>query len=140
MSANSEVRDEGVPFLMQLRKLEQRLLDLEAERRDWYYDRDGLQREIQNLRGEIEKLTIPPYIEGNVTDVLEDGRVVVKSSTGPSLVVNVIKSVDVGKLVPGKRVALSQRNFAILDLLPDSLDMYIRAMELVETPRLAIPR
>jgi proteasome regulatory subunit len=137
MSANSELGDEGTPLLMQLRKLEQRLLDLEAEKRDWYYDRDRLQREIQNLRGEIEKLTIPPYIEGNVTDVLEDGRVVVKSSTGPSLVVNVIKSVDISKLVPGKRVALSQRNFAILDLLPDSLDMYVRAMELVETPKVS---
>jgi proteasome regulatory subunit len=137
MSTNSELRDEGIPLLSQLRKLEQRLLDLETEKREWYYDRDRLQREIQNLHGEIEKLTIPPYIEGNVTDVLEDGRVVVKSSTGPSLVVTVIKSVDISKLVPGKRVALSQRNFAILDLLPDSLDMYVRAMELVETPKVS---
>jgi len=135
MTANSEAKDEGVPLLMQLRKLEQRVLDLDGERRDWYFEKDRLQREIQILRGEIEKLTVPPYIEGSVTDVLEDGRVVVKSSTGPSLLVNVMKSVDVSKLVPGKRVALSQRNFAVLDLLPDSLDMYVRAMELVEAPK-----
>jgi len=137
LTANSEVKDDGVSTLIQLRKLEQRILELESERRDWYFERDRLQRETQVLRGEIEKLTVPPHIEGNVTDILEDGRAVVKSSTGPSLVVNVMKSVDIGKLVAGKRVALSQRNFAILEVLPDSLDMYIKAMEVVETPKVS---
>ena len=137
MSANSEIKDEGMPVLMQLRKLEQRILDLEAERREWIFERERLQREIQILRTEIEKLTVPPHVEGNVTDILEDGRAVVKSSTGPSLIVNVMKSIDIGKLSPGKRVALSQRNFAILELLPDSLDMYVKAMEVLEVPRVS---
>jgi ATP-dependent 26S proteasome regulatory subunit len=77
MSANSEVKDEGMPVLMQLRKLEQRILELEADRRDWVFERERLQREIQILRAEIEKLTIPPHVEGSVTDILEDGRAVV---------------------------------------------------------------
>jgi proteasome regulatory subunit len=126
-----------MPVLMQLRKLEQRILELEAERRDWVFERERLQRETQILRAEIEKLTIPPHVEGSVTDILEDGRAVVKSSTGPSLIVNVMKSVDISKLPPGKRVALSQRNFAILELLPDSLDMYVKAMEVLEVPRVS---
>lgn len=137
LTANSEVKDDGIAVPMQLRKLEQRILELEAERRDWYFERDRLQRETQILRSEIEKLTVPPHIEGNITDILEDGRAVVKSSTGPSLLVNVMKSVDMGKLIPGKRVALSQRNFAVLEVLPDSLDMYIKAMEVVETPKVS---
>jgi proteasome regulatory subunit len=137
MSANSEFKDDGMPVLMQLRKLEQRILELEAERRDWVFERERLQRETQILRAEIEKLTIPPHVEGSVTDILEDGRAVVKSSTGPSLIVNVMKSVDISKLPPGKRVALSQRNFAILELLPDSLDMYVKAMEVLEVPRVS---
>lgn len=137
MSANSEVKDEGMPVLMQLRKLEQRILELEADRRDWVFERERLQREIQILRAEIEKLTVPPHVEGSVTDILEDGRAVVKSSTGPSLIVNIMKSVDVSKLTPGKRVALSQRNFAILELLPDSLDMYVKAMEVLEVPKVS---
>lgn len=137
MSANSEVKDDVMPVLMQVRKLEQRILELETDRRDWVFERERLQREIQILRGEIEKLTVPPHVEGSVTDILEDGRAVVKSSTGPSLVVNVMKTVEVGKLTPGKRVSLSQRNFAILELLPDSLDMYVKAMEVLEVPRVS---
>ncbi|MCQ5377027.1 MAG: proteasome-activating nucleotidase, partial [Candidatus Methanomethylicia archaeon] len=132
MAENIDYKDDGSTLLLQLKKLEQRALELEGERRDWIFERERLQREIQILRAEIEKLTVPPHIEGNVTDILEDGRVVVKSSTGPSLVVNVLKNVDVSKLTPGKRVALSQRNFAVLDLLPDSLDMYIKAMEVLD--------
>jgi proteasome regulatory subunit len=137
MSANSEVKDDVMPVLMQVRKLEQRVLELETDRRDWVFERERLQREVQILRTEIEKLTVPPHVEGSVSDILEDGRAVVKSSTGPSLIVNVMKSVDVSKLTPGKRVSLSQRNFAILELLPDSLDMYVKAMEVLEVPRVS---
>ena len=137
MSANTDIKDEGIPTLLQVRKLEQRILDLEGERREWDFERDRLVRETQILRGEIEKLTVPPSVEGNITDVLEDGRAVVKSSTGPSLVVNIMKSVDVSKLMPGKRVALSQRNFAVLEVLPDSLDIYVKAMELTEVPKVS---
>jgi proteasome regulatory subunit len=137
MSSDGEIKDEGVSLLTQLRKLEQRVLDLEAERRDWYFERDRLQREIQVLREEIEKLTVPPYIEGSITDVLEDGRVIVKSSTGPSLIVNVLRTIEPSKLAPGKRVALSQRNFAVLELLPDPLDIYVKAMEVLESPKVS---
>ncbi|MBC7113996.1 MAG: proteasome-activating nucleotidase [Candidatus Methanomethyliales bacterium] len=137
MSSDGEIKDEGVSLLTQLRKLEQRVLDLEAERRDWYFERDRLQREIQVLREEIEKLTVPPYIEGNITDVLEDGRVIVKSSTGPSLIVNVLRTIEPSKLAPGKRVALSQRNFAVLEILPDPLDIYVKAMEVLESPKVS---
>jgi len=137
MAENIDYKDDGSTLLLQMKKLEQRTFELEAERRDWFFERDRLQREIQALRTEIEKLTVPPYIEGNITDVLEDGRAVVKSSTGPSLIVNVLKDIDVNKLTPGKRVALSQRNFAVLEVLPDSLDVYVKAMEVVETPKIS---
>ncbi len=120
-----------------LKKLEQKLLDLEAEKRDWYYEREKLLREIQFLREEIERLTAPPYIEGYISDILEDGRVIVKSSTGPSLIVNVSRNLDINKLVVGKRVALSQRNFTVIEILPDQLDTYIKAMEVIEAPNVS---
>ncbi|NHV45491.1 MAG: proteasome-activating nucleotidase [Candidatus Verstraetearchaeota archaeon] len=120
-----------------LKKLEQKLLDLEAERKDWYYEREKLLREIQFLREEIERLTAPPYIEGYISDILEDGRVIVKSSTGPSLIVNVSRNLDISKLSVGKRVALSQRNFAVVEILPDQLDTYIKAMEVIEAPNVS---
>ncbi|MDI9643758.1 MAG: proteasome-activating nucleotidase [Candidatus Verstraetearchaeota archaeon] len=135
MAENISLKEDSTYLLMQIKKLEQRAQELEAEKRDWIFERERLQREIQLLRSEIEKITVPPYIEGYVTDILPDGRAVVKSSTGPSLVVNVMRTVDASQLVPGKRVSLSQRNFAIIEVLPDNLDTYVQVMEVVESPK-----
>lgn len=137
MAENISLKEDSTYLLMQIKKLEQRAQELEAEKRDWIFERERLQREIQLLRSEIEKITVPPYIEGYVTDILSDGRAVVKSSTGPSLVVNVMRTVDASKLNPGKRVSLSQRNFAIIEVLPDNLDTYVQVMEVLESPKVS---
>lgn len=137
MAENISFKDDSTHLLMQIKKLEQRAQELEAEKRDWFYERERLQREVQVLRSEIEKLTVPPYIEGYITDLLPDGRAVVKSSTGPSLVVNIMRTVDSSKLVPGKRVSLSQRNFAVIEVLPDTLDSYVQVMEVLEAPKVS---
>ena len=47
-----------------------------------------LQREVKRLKTELDRLRYPPLIVGSVRDVLTDGRVIVKSSTGPDFVVN----------------------------------------------------
>jgi len=61
---------------------------LEDEKRFVETERIRYEREVRRLRSEIERLRSPPLIVGIVSDVLEDGRVVVKSSTGPKFVVH----------------------------------------------------
>lgn len=121
-------------LLIQLKKLEQRLLDLEEERKELYAERDRLLREVEYLREELERLSTPPLIEAYVIDFLPDGRAIVKSSTGPNLVVTVSEKIDKSKLTPGTRVALNQRTFSIMETLPETFDTYIRAMEILESP------
>ncbi|HID40681.1 MAG TPA: AAA family ATPase, partial [Pyrodictium sp.] len=108
--------------------LERRIRELEAERSE-------LRRELRRYRMEVDKLLSPPLIEAMVLSVLPDGRVVVKSSTGPNLVVNVSSNVDPSKLVPGAYVALNQRGSTIVEVLPEREDPYIRAMEVTERPK-----
>jgi len=67
-------------------------------------------------------------------EVLEDGRVIVKSSSGPNLIVSVSSKLNVQKLRPGDIVALNQRGSAIVDILPKIYDPYIRAFEVIERP------
>ena len=102
---------------------------------------EALTKELEKLRqdlnwykGELEKLLSPPYIEATVLDVLPDGRVVVRSSSGPNLVVNVAPSVDVKKLKPGMSVALTQRGSAIVEILPNREDVIVRSFEVIEKP------
>jgi len=123
--------DSGFPdfesIIEYIRHLERRLRELEVER-------NALKRELDYYRSEVEKLLSPPLIEAQLLEVLDDGRAVVKSSTGPNLIVHISGNVDREKLRPGAIVALNQRGSAIVEVLPSHIDPYIKAMEVIERP------
>jgi len=123
--------DRGFPdfesLIEYIRHLERRVRELEVER-------NALKRELDYYRSEVEKLLSPPLIEAQLLEVLDDGRAVVKSSTGPNLIVHVSESIDRDKLRPGAIVALNQRGSTIVEILPSHVDPYIKAMEVIERP------
>ena len=110
-----------------IKYLEMRVQELEAEV-------NYLRSEVNYYKKEIEKLLSTPLIEGIIIEVLDDGRAVVKSTTGPNLIVNVLGSVEMKGLRPGARVALNQRGSTIVEVLPSSEDPYVRGMEVIERP------
>ena len=116
------------------RHLERRLRALETEKQILHAERSRLEKETQTLRTELEKLRQSPLITATVVEMLEDGRAIVKSSTGPNFVVHVASSIPKEKIQPGMRVALNQRSFAVTQELPPSRDPMIRAMEIEEAP------
>ncbi|MCI4357780.1 MAG: proteasome-activating nucleotidase [Thermoplasmata archaeon] len=93
-----------------------------------------LQREVKRLKTELDRLRYPPLIVGSVRDVLTDGRVVVKSSTGPDFVVNSAETVEHDKITVGSRVALNKQTLAVMGVLPASLDPLVAASEIVDKP------
>ncbi|MEO3992694.1 MAG: proteasome-activating nucleotidase [Desulfurococcaceae archaeon TW002] len=111
-----------------VRYLEMRIQELETEV-------EFLRNEINYYKKEIEKLLSAPLIEGILLEVLPDGRAVVKSSTGPNLVVDVLGNIDIKNARPGSRVMLNQRGSTVVGLLPSLEDPYVRAMEVIERPK-----
>ena len=93
-----------------------------------------LERDLEFYKQELNKLLEPPYIEAMVLEVLPDGRAVVKSSTGPNLVVRISANVDVSKLRPGTSVALNNKGSTIVEVLPSIHDPLVEAMEIEERP------
>ena len=93
-----------------------------------------LQKEVRRLKQELDRLKSPPLIIGNVRDVLADGRVVVKSSTGPDFIVNAADYVAKENLVAGARVALNKQTLAVMGVLPPSLDPIVTGAEIVAKP------
>ncbi len=112
-----------------VRFLERRIRELEAER-------TSLRRELKYYKSEVEKLMAPPLIEAMILEVLDDNRAIVKSTTGPNLIVNISNSINREKLLPGTRVALNNRGSMIVEVLPRSEDPYVRAMEVIERPKI----
>jgi proteasome regulatory subunit len=94
-----------------------------------------LRQEAAYYKQELEKMMAPPLIEATILDVLPDGRVIVRSSTGPNLVVTVNDNIDKSKLKPGASVAINQRGSTIIEVLPDREDPYVKAMEVIEKPQ-----
>ncbi|WFO75608.1 proteasome-activating nucleotidase [Desulfurococcaceae archaeon MEX13E-LK6-19] len=113
-----------------IRFLESRVKYLELEK-------EKLITQVKYYKHEIEKLLSPPLIEAIVLEILPDGRAVVKSSTGPNLIVQVLANIDKSKLLPGTHVALNQRGSAIVEVLPEREDPYVRSMEVIERPNVS---
>ncbi|MGC9104849.1 MAG: proteasome-activating nucleotidase [Thermoprotei archaeon] len=97
-------------------------------------ENEKLRDQLNYYKSELEKLMSPPLIEGTLIDVLSDDLALVRSSSGPVLVVQIHSQVDRSKLVPGASVALTQRNSAIVKVLPSREDPLVKAMEVIEKP------
>jgi len=107
---------------------------LEEENRRLRVEYQKLLARLKFYKSEVEKLLSPPLIEAVVIKVIDNNRAVVKSSTGPTLVVNILDRVPREKLKPGQPVALNQRGSAIVDVLPEYQDPYVASMEVIERP------
>ncbi len=121
--------------------LEERNLELveesrrvEGEKRFVEGEMIRLQKELKRMKAELERLKAPPLIIGQIKDVLADGRVVVKSSTGPDFIVSTSDYVSPDLLTAGARVALNKQTLAVMGVLPPSLDPIVVGAEIIEKP------
>ncbi|AAK40609.1 AAA family ATPase [Saccharolobus solfataricus] len=122
------IRDASSPDEVQLvRLLEEKIKSLQIEI-------ENLRKELNYYKAEMEKMLSPPLIEAVVLDVLPDGRVLVRSSSGPNLVVNIASHIDQKLIKPGISVALNQRGSTILEVLPQKEDPIVKTMEIIERP------
>lgn len=126
-------------LLERVRQLEERNLNLreeakrmETEKRLVEGQKQRFEREAQKLRSEVERLKNVPLVVGTVIDIINQEKVVIKSSTGPKFVVS--KSQLIGDVHAGTQVALNQQSLAIVEVLPSSKDPVVHAMEIIERP------
>jgi len=128
-------------LLDKVRQLEERNLRLkeeysrvESEKRSVESERLRFERELRKLRSELERLKTPPLVIGTILDVLENGKVVIKSSTGPRFIVGSSQFIDGADLQPGTRVALNQQTLAVVGVLSSPKDPTVYGMEIIESP------
>src|SRR2546428_3833239 len=118
-------------------KLSETSRRIEGERKSVEAELLRLQKEIKRLKAELDRLKAPPLIIGNIRDVLADGRVVVKSSTGPDFIVNAAEYIAKENLQAGARVALNKQTLAVMGVLPPSLDPIVMGAEIIEKPSIS---
>lgn len=141
VKSNMEISEYLIDRLKQLEeeyiRLKELYRKLEDEKRFVESERIRYEREVRRLRSEIERLRSPPLLVGVISDVLEDGRVVVKSSTGPKFVVHTSQHIDKDELRPGVRVAMNQQTMAVVSVLPPPKDPLVYGFEIEEKPEVS---
>jgi proteasome regulatory subunit len=107
---------------------------IENEKRYLESELTHLQGEVKRLKAEMERMKAPPLIIGTIRGVLENGKVVVKSTTGPTFIVNHSGHISKESLVVGSQVALNKQTLSIMTVLPPSKDPLVIGAEIIEKP------
>ncbi len=94
------------------------------------------EREIRKMQSEIERLKTAPLIIGTILDVVDNDKVLIRSTTGPQFMVNVSQYIEDDALVVGAKVALNQHTLAVVDIIPPTDEPMVGAMEIVESPEM----
>ncbi|MDI3502160.1 MAG: proteasome regulatory subunit [Archaeoglobi archaeon] len=124
--------------LRQLEESNMRLIEenrkIETERRIVESQKIKQEREIRRLRSELERLRSPPLLVGVISEIVDDERVVVRTSSGPKYLVSVSSLIDKKQLTPGTPVAMNQQTLAVVAVLPKEKDPMVYGMEVIESP------
>jgi proteasome regulatory subunit len=114
--------------------LREQHLKIEAEKRHVNSQKLKYERELRQLHSEIERLKTAPLVVGTIVDVLENEKLIVRSSTGPQFVVGLSKFIKESELEPGTKIAMNQQTLAVLEILPPSKSHLIKGVEVIESP------
>lgn len=133
---NAPVSRKGVTnFYDYVYTLEEQVRTLQSHNSSIEEKAQHLEGEVKRLKSELDRFKLPPLMVGSIQDVLADGKVVVRNSNGIEFLVTSEVPTPLSEKEVGKRVAMSQKNLAVLDVLPDVKDARAKAMELVDRPR-----
>ncbi|MFV2016239.1 MAG: AAA family ATPase, partial [Candidatus Heimdallarchaeota archaeon] len=113
--------------------LQLRLKNLKREQRAIVRQNKDFQKLLKDSLSEINKIKRTPLVVATVQEVLDDGKVIIKTTTGQTLLVNHSSQIDQKDLVPGIRCALNQRHLNIIELLYNINDPLIKGMEILQS-------
>ena len=116
--------------------IEARIRAIKNETRILTRQSGDLVKQLRDLRRELAKLKKAPLLLGSVVERLPNDptSIIVRSSTGPSVVVHSADTVDSMDLVPNANVGLNQRYLSIIRVLPPSIEASILALDIDQSP------
>ncbi len=124
-----------------LNQLEDKFEELRLQTQQLLSDRIDLENRVAKQKSKIGRLSeevrlmrMPPHVIGNIQDILDKERAVVRSSNGTVFLVTYNQGIDADLLKPGARVALNQDTLSIIDVLNDAWDPLVMGAEMIEKP------
>ncbi len=119
---------------MEYQELKEQAQQLMQERIDLENQVSRQKNQVKRLEEDVRNLRMPPHVIGNIQDVLDEERAVVRSSNGTVFLVTYNRAIDPDLMKPGARVALNQDTLSIVNVLHDAWDPLVMGAEMVEKP------
>jgi proteasome regulatory subunit len=113
--------------------LEEQIRLLRNEKMQALNEKFQAEDKANRLEAELKELRSPPLIMGDVKEIVQDGKVIVRHGNGMEFMVS---NPNNFALKIGQRVAMNQRNLSIIEALPEGLDYRALAMEVEERPKI----
>ncbi|ETO27975.1 hypothetical protein RFI_09160 [Reticulomyxa filosa] len=112
---------------MTVRRKEENLRRLEAQRTD-------LNNKVRGLKEELLKLQEPASQIGEVVKAMGSKKVLVKINPDGKYIVDLDKDIDIKDCKPGLRVALRNDSYALHRILPSKVDPLVSLMRVEKVP------
>ncbi|MFX1390284.1 MAG: proteasome-activating nucleotidase [Promethearchaeota archaeon] len=114
--------------------LEKKIKDNEIEINLLKSEISRIEFELRSTHAEIDRLNELPLLSGFIIDLLDEEkkRAVIDCPPSANYIVTISNRLQKDKVVPGAHVALNQRNYAVMEILPSNFDPFIRGMEIID--------
>lgn len=97
-------------------------------------ERDQYKREVKKLKNELEHYRTPPLVIGTIESIAGDGKVIVRSTTGPQFLSKLSENVSEADVIVGSQCALHPQSFVVVEVLPSQYDSFVTGMEVANVP------
>ena len=115
--------------------LDIRIKSLKKEARSIQRQLTDYKKLLTEHKAEINKIKRFPLVLGTVQEVIDEDNIIVKSTTGPTILVGCSGEITTNQLVPGAAVGLNQRHFSIIHIFENINEPYIKNMFVDEKPQ-----
>jgi len=113
--------------------LEEQIRQLENERQLLKAHSQRLEVEHARMREEFEQIKNYPLIVGVIEELLPGKKAIIKNYAGMKFLIKVPENF-IEPLLINSRVALSQKNLALVEVLPEETDSRAKLMEVIDRP------
>merc|ERR1719155_89487 len=94
----------------------------------------NLKREMIRAQEEIKRVQSVPLVIGQFSEMVDQNRGIVSSTTGSNYFVRILSTLNREDLKPNGSVALHRHSHAVVDILPPEADSTVQSMAMSEKP------
>merc|ERR1719337_482395 len=119
---------------MRLKELQRQMEFLDIQEEYVKDEMKNLKREMIRAQEEIKRVQSVPLVIGQFSEMVDQNRGIVSSTTGSNYFVRILSTLNRELLKPSSSVALHRHSHAVVDILPPEADSTVQSLAMSEKP------